>query len=78
MTTARQLVVLRAIARRTKALGFPPSLRELGRALRLSSTNGVHQHLTRLELQGLVTRRAKVARSLVLTPAAEQLLAVTQ
>lgn len=52
----RQKEVLDAIARLTKARGYPPTLREMGAALGIRSTNGVVDHLNRLTTLGYVVR----------------------
>jgi repressor LexA len=61
--TPRQTEVLAAIASLTKAKGYPPTLRELGEALGIRSTNGVNDHLDALERKGLIARDSNVARS---------------
>lgn len=61
--TSRQVEVLRAIASLSDASGYPPSIRQLVEALGVTSTHTVACHL----LPSLVTRDARVARSLRLT-----------
>ena len=67
--TDRQLDVLREIARSSAAKGFGPTIRDLGAALGITSTNGVNDHLKQLELKGLVAREERGSRTLRLTPA---------
>lgn len=62
--TPRQLQVLEAIASETRRLGMPPTIRELGDALGISSTNGVNDILKALERKGLVCRRPGKARGI--------------
>ena len=50
--TARQLEVLEAITRLTREEGYPPTIRELGAALEIASTNGVMDHLRALRKKG--------------------------
>jgi SOS-response transcriptional repressor LexA len=42
--------------------GVWPSLREIGDALDIASTNAVHEHLVSLEKKGLVRHRKRCAR----------------
>ncbi len=65
--TDRQMLVLRGIASVTAARRIPPTVRELGELLGITSTNGIVDHLKALEAKGLVTREARVARSLLVT-----------
>lgn len=54
--TARQLEVLSSIQSFALEHGYPPTLRELGDLLDIASTNGVADHLSALEAQGLIER----------------------
>ncbi len=42
--------------------GLPPTIREIGRAFSISSTNGVRYYLTMLEKAGYLKRRGRVSR----------------
>jgi repressor LexA len=42
--------------------GLPPTIREIGKAFSISSTNGVRYYLTMLEKAGYLKRRGKVSR----------------
>jgi repressor LexA len=42
--------------------GLPPTIREIGKAFGISSTNGVRYYLTMLEKAGYLKRREKVSR----------------
>lgn len=42
--------------------GLPPTIREIGRAAGISSTNGVRYYLSMLERAGYLKRRGKVSR----------------
>ena len=48
--------------------GFPPTVREISRAFGWKTTANVHQHLERMERDGLVTRQPGMARTLRVTP----------
>lgn len=50
--TDRQTKILAFIIGHIEDRGFPPTLREIGRAFRISSTNGVREHLKALERKG--------------------------
>ena len=64
--TQRQREILRLIAERIDE-GLPPTVRELGDALGISSTNGVADHLAALVRKGLLERRHNRARAMRLT-----------
>lgn len=55
------------IANFTKAEGMPPTNREIGRALGITSTGHVDHHLNMLEKLGWITREPKKARGIRLT-----------
>lgn len=65
----RQLEVLRFIVRHVDELGYPPVIREIGRALGIASTSAVDAHLTRLAKRGLVVRNPIISRGLLVTAA---------
>lgn len=44
------------IKKEVKEKGYPPSVREIGEAVGLSSSSTVHGHLSRLESKGLIRR----------------------
>lgn len=73
--TERQAEALRFIAEHTAAKGYPPTLREIGDALRIQSTNGVADHVRGLVRKGLVTSARLVARGIVLTVRGREFLA---
>ncbi|BDG07649.1 transcriptional repressor LexA [Anaeromyxobacter paludicola] len=72
--TDRQLEVLRYIARQIEAHGYPPTIREIGEALDIRSTNGVNDHLKALERKGFLTRDRVKSRALIPTGQARQAL----
>lgn len=67
--TSRQLEVLRAIHASVTSRGWPPTVREIGDQLGISSTNGVVDHLRALEKRGLLERGEMTARGLRITDA---------
>jgi len=72
--TDRQLEVLRFIARQIDEAGYPPTIREIGEALDIRSTNGVNDHLKALERKGFLARDPVKSRALIPTPAAKEVL----
>jgi len=54
--TARQRQVLDFIDERTREQGYPPSVREIGEAVGLSSPSTVHAHLAALQDKGYLRR----------------------
>ena len=50
-----------------KSEGMPPTNREIGRELSITSTGHVDYHLTMLEKKGLISRQAKKSRGIKLT-----------
>ncbi len=72
--TDRQLEVLRFIAVQIEEHGYPPTIREIGEALDIRSTNGVNDHLKALERKGFLTRDRVKSRALIPTGAARQAL----
>jgi len=72
--TDRQLEVLRFIAREIEERGYPPTIREIGEALDIRSTNGVNDHLKALERKGFLSRDPVKSRALIPTSAAREVL----
>ncbi len=54
--TERQQRILRAINELTAERGYPPSVREIGERVGLSSSSTIHAHLKALEKRGLISR----------------------
>ncbi|HBL69069.1 MAG TPA: repressor LexA [Firmicutes bacterium] len=54
--TARQQKILDFIRKEVREKGYPPSVREIGEAVNLSSSSTVHSHLERLEKLGYIRR----------------------
>ncbi|MCA1064745.1 transcriptional repressor LexA (plasmid) [Rossellomorea sp. AcN35-11] len=62
--TNRQEEILNFIIKRIKEKGYPPSVREIGANVGLSSTSTVHLHLTRLEEKGVIRKDPTKPRAL--------------
>lgn len=73
----RQDEILRYITDEVRRRGYPPSVREIGEAVGLSSTSTVHGHLTRLEDKGYIRRDPSKPRAIEIlsSPAAASGLA---
>jgi repressor LexA len=62
--TRRQAEILTFIQRFADTHGYPPSVREIGRALGLTSSSTVHSHLAALEKKGYLHRDPSKPRAL--------------
>ena len=62
--TARQRQVLEFIDAEVRRRGYPPSVREIGQAVGLSSSSTVHAHLAALQDKGYLTRDPTKPRAL--------------
>lgn len=70
--TEKQRRVLEFIEQFTKEQGYPPSVREIGAAVGLTSTATVHGYLERLEKKGYLDRAALKTRAMrVINPVSE-------
>jgi repressor LexA len=66
----RKRKILDVIAATIRARGYPPSVREIAKAVGLASTSAVHHHLLALEKEGYLERGAAQSRAIRLTPTA--------
>src|SRR5919202_3066817 len=73
----RKVKILDFIAATLRARGYPPSVREIARAVGLASTSAVHHHLQILEREGYLERGAAQSRAVRLTPTAALQLGLT-
>lgn len=64
--TDRQSAVLTCIAQLRLKMDFPPTIREIGRYMGISSTNGVNDHLKALERKGYITRADAKSRAITI------------
>lgn len=60
----RQRHILQYIVQHTELHGYPPTVREIGEAVNLSSSSTVHAHLKSLEQSGLIRRDAVLTRAI--------------
>ena len=70
----RQRQILRCIYDHHLKHGFPPTIREIGEAVGMTSTSVINYNLTRLVQYGLLARRSDISRSVTLQPEGYQVL----
>ena len=63
----RQRQILKYVREYVYAMGYPPAVREIGKAVGLSSSASVHNHLHKLEAAGFLLRDPAKPRALELT-----------
>ncbi len=68
-TTEKQQRILDVISSFSSEHGYPPSVREIGEMVGLSSSSTVQSHLNTLERRGLIKRDPTKPRALVVAPA---------
>lgn len=62
--TRRQEAILNFIKQELATKGYPPSVREIGEAVGLSSSSTVHGHLSQLEAKGYIRRDPSKPRAI--------------
>lgn len=62
--TERQRLVLQYIEHQINIVGYPPTVREIGRFLGIRSTNGVNEHLRALQKKGYLAWEGQKSRTL--------------
>ena len=62
--TRRQLEILELISSTVESRGYPPSVREIGDAVGLSSPSTVHSHLSTLAAEGFIRRDPSKPRAI--------------
>jgi SOS-response transcriptional repressor LexA len=67
--TARQQAVFDWIRGFMVAKGYPPTLREIGKAFGISSTNGVNDHLRAIERKGYIRCEPSKSRAITIVDA---------
>lgn len=60
----REKSILKFIEKQIRANSYPPSVREIGKAVGLSSTATVHGYLNRLEQKGYIKKESQKGRTL--------------
>ena len=74
--STKQLTILQCIYDNIEENGYPPTVREIGSSVGLSSTSTVHGHLSRLEKAGFLIKDSSKTRALELTQTAIDILGV--
>ncbi len=64
MLNQRAREIFAYVQRFTRERGFPPTIREIGQAFGISSTNGVRYYLNILEKAGYLKRSGKISRGI--------------
>src|SRR3989442_12581129 len=64
--TARQRRILEFIRKTVQERGYPPTVREIGEAVGLTSTSSVHAQLANLQRRGLIKRDPAKPRAMEL------------
>ncbi|MDU4961504.1 MAG: transcriptional repressor LexA [Sporomusaceae bacterium] len=63
----KQEKILAYIKQNVQTKGYPPSVREIGKAVGLSSSSTVHAHLAKIEALGLIRRDPTKPRAIEIT-----------
>lgn len=66
--SSRQRRILECITRHIQEKGYPPTVREIGEAVDLSSSSTVHAHLRALERAGVIRRDGSLTRAIQMVP----------
>ncbi|MCO8293987.1 transcriptional repressor LexA [Tetragenococcus halophilus] len=77
-TENRQIEVLKFIHTCVSQKGYPPTVREIGEGVSLSSTSTVHGHLSRLEKKEMIQRDPTKPRAIELTSLGLEAIGVQQ
>ena len=67
----REKAILKYIEKQVNANGYPPSVREIGKAVGLNSTATVHNYLAKLEEKGYIKKARQKGRTLKLLKSAD-------
>ncbi|MFZ5943577.1 MAG: transcriptional repressor LexA [Bacillota bacterium] len=74
----RQLEILNFIKSELRTKGYPPSVREIGDAVGLSSSSTVHGHLAQLEKKGFIRRDPTKPRAIEIKGSDDDVLPAKQ
>ena len=72
--TSRQLEILAIIAKHLRDEKIPPTMREIGVAAGIKSTNAINDHLRALDDKGLLGRKPLLSRGIWVTDAGARAL----
>lgn len=73
---SKQYQILHYIWEKVNDKGYPPTVREIGEAVHLSSTSTVHGHINRLQKKGYIVKDPSKPRALEVTNAGMNLLGI--
>ncbi len=76
MLRKRQYNILLFIYKMQNNNGYPPTIREIGNAVGLSSTSTVHGHIKRLKKNGLIRKESTKTRAIEITKKGLKILGV--
>jgi repressor LexA len=62
----RQRAILKFIQKKVRERGYPPTVREIGEAVKINSTSVVNYNLNKLVKEGFINRSKKVSRGIAL------------
>ncbi|WP_270764142.1 transcriptional repressor LexA [Weissella confusa] len=65
---SNQIAILRFVYEKQLEKGYPPTVREIGEGVGLSSSSTVHGHLSRLEKKGFIHKDPDKPRAIDVTP----------
>ncbi len=74
--TKRQRQILNFITKEIEKKGYPPSIREIGKRMGISSLRGVTIHLDALEKKGYIKRNSSARSIKILPPDKETIISV--
>ncbi len=74
---SKQIEILHYIWEKVNEHGYPPTVREIGEAVHLSSTSTVHGHISRLQRKGFIIKDPSKPRALEVTDAGLEELGIT-
>ncbi|MFD1125964.1 transcriptional repressor LexA [Lentilactobacillus raoultii] len=73
---SKQYQILHYIWEKVNDKGYPPTVREIGEAVHLSSTSTIHGHINRLQKKGYIVKDPSKPRALEVTNAGMNLLGI--
>lgn len=74
--TKRQRQILNFVTKEIEQKGYPPSIREIGKRMSISSLRGVTIHLDALEKKGYIKRNSSARSIKILTPNKETITSI--
>ncbi len=72
--SSRQRAILDFIKKEIRSKGYPPSVREIGQAVGLSSSSTVHGHLAQIEEKGYIRRDPTKPRAIEVTDGSSEII----